>query len=117
VNEVPYRLVIDFETPLGKFGDEPAQGEVFFLDPEKQPGAVLARNCLRPVPAHLAGQNAARFAQAANPIDHRADPYGKMRCRLAPRQATLFNRRNNPFSKISRIWSSHPCWPPPQPAG
>jgi hypothetical protein len=33
VNEVPHCLVIDFEAAPGELGDEPAQGEVFFLNP------------------------------------------------------------------------------------
>jgi hypothetical protein len=42
--------------------------------------------------------------EAADPIDHRADSNREMRRHLAPPQAILFNRRNNSFSKISRIW-------------
>jgi hypothetical protein len=109
MDEVPHRSVIDLEAALGELGNEPAQGKIFFLDPKKQPGAVLVRNCLRPMAAHLAGHNAAGFLEAPDLIDHRADPDGKMSCRLSPRHAALQNCRNNSLSQISRIWSSHPC--------
>jgi hypothetical protein len=101
VNEIPHRLVIDLEPAPGQFGDESAQGKIFFRDPQKQKAAMLANDRFRLVPAHLARQNAAGFSEAADPIDHRADPDGKMRGCLAPRHAALQNRRDNPLSKIA----------------
>jgi hypothetical protein len=84
VDEVPHRLVIDFETATGKLSHKPAQGKIFFLNPEKQKGAVLTGDCFRLVPADLAVQNAAGLPEPANPIDDRADSHGKLRGRLAP---------------------------------
>jgi hypothetical protein len=89
MDEIPYRLVIDLEAAFSKFGDEAAQGEIVFLDPEQQPGAVLSGDCFRLVPAHLARQNAAGFAKPPDPIDHRADPNGKLRGCLSPRSAAF----------------------------
>jgi hypothetical protein len=58
-------------------------------------------------PPHLAWRSAARFPEAPNPIDDRADAHAKLRRRLAPRYATFLNRRNHPFTKIQGIGSAH----------
>ena len=47
--------IIDFQAACSQFGHQSAQGEVAVLDPLKQPQAVLARNLLWFVTAHLAG--------------------------------------------------------------
>src|SRR5712692_6883738 len=107
VDEVPDRAIIDLQSALGEFGDEPAQGEVPILGPQYEPSAVLTRNPLRLVPAHLARRNAARLAQPPHPIDHRADPHAKLGRRPAPRHPTLLTRRNYPRTQIKRIGSSH----------
>jgi hypothetical protein len=114
MDEVPDRSIIHLETALGEFGHQPAQGKVLLLDPLQQPGAMLARDRLRLVPAHLARCDAAGLSEAPNPGDHRTDADAKLRRCLAPRQAALLNRGNNPFAKIKRIRLSHPYWPPIQ---
>src|ERR1700680_760676 len=105
MDEVPDRAVIDLKSALGEFGDEPTQGEVFLPGPLQEPDAVLARNRLRLVPAHLARRNAARLAQPPHPIDHRTDAHAKLGRRPAPRHPTLLNRRNHPLTQI-RLKSS-----------
>src|SRR6202521_1127605 len=107
MDEVPDRAVIDLKSALGEFGDEPAQGEVSLPGPLQQPDAVLARNRLRLVPAHLARPTAARPAQPPHPIDHRTDAHAKLGRRPAPRHPTLLNRRNHPLTQIKRIGSTH----------
>src|SRR3984893_18003749 len=107
VDEVPHRSVVDLKAALGELSDQPPQGEVLLLGPSQQPSTMLACDRLRLVPAHLAWRNAARFPQAPNPIDDRADAHAKMRRRLAPRYATLLNRRNHPYTKIQGIGSAH----------
>jgi hypothetical protein len=57
-------------------------GEVPCLGALQQPGAVLARNCLRLVPTHLPRRNAAGLTQASHPDNRRADADAKLR-RLA----------------------------------
>jgi len=112
VDEAPDRPVINLETALGKFGHKPAQGEVFLLRALQQPSAVLARNRLRLVPAHLARHNAAGLTQAPHPVDGRADTHAELRRRPVAGHAASLNRCNHPFAKIDRIRFAHPCWPP-----
>src|SRR5947207_15841753 len=59
MNEVPHRVVIDFQPAPSKFSHEPAQGEIVGPDPLRQPDRMVPRNRLRFVPAHLARCDAA----------------------------------------------------------
>ena len=59
MDEVPNSPIMDLEAALGEFGDKPAQSEIPCLEALQQPGAVLARNGLRLVPAHLPRRKAA----------------------------------------------------------
>jgi hypothetical protein len=65
-----------------------------------QPNPVLARNCLRLVPAHLPRRNAARLTQALHPDNRRADAYAELRRCLVARHASSLNRGNHAFAKI-----------------
>ena len=67
MDEVPDRPVVDLETTLGEFDDEPPQREVPLLGPLQKPDTVLTRNRLRLVPAHLARRDTARLPQAPHP--------------------------------------------------
>jgi hypothetical protein len=100
VDEVPDRPIIDLEAALGEFGDKPAQGEVPCPGALQQPGTVLARNCLRLVPAHLPRRNAAGLAQAPHPDNRRADAHAELCRRLVAGQASSLNRGNHPLAKI-----------------
>src|SRR6202171_2219342 len=116
MDELPDRAIIDLETAPGEFSHQPTQGEVAVLDPLQQPEAVLARNRLRPVAAHLAWRNAPGLTHALHPVDRRADAHPKLLRRPGTRHSARHNRCNHPLTKINRIRSAHPCWPPSQPA-
>ena len=73
MHEIPHRMVVDLQAAPGKFGNEPAQGEVVVLDPLRQPNRVFTRNRLRLVTAHLTGLNAARLIDSLHPANRRAD--------------------------------------------
>jgi hypothetical protein len=116
MHELPDRSVIDLKTTLAEFHHERAQGEVSLLDPSQQPDAMLPRNRLRLVTAHLARRYAAGLAQALHPVDGGADANPELLGRTVTGQAATQNRRNHPLAKINRIRFAHPCWPPSQPA-
>ena len=80
MNEIPDGAVIYFQPALGKIGNQPAQGELSFLDPLQEPEPVLAGNQLWPVSTHPSGRNAAGFAQAPHPVNGGADAYPKLFC-------------------------------------
>src|ERR1700760_2043904 len=115
MDELPYRTVIDLQAALGKFGHEPAQGEVAFPNALSQPDGMFARDRLWLVTAHLAGFDAAGLVLALGPIDGRANRDPKLFGGLIAGHAA-FDRRHNPLPKVKRIRGSHPCWPPSQPA-
>jgi len=98
MDEVPHRTIIDLKATLGELGDQPADGEVFPIDPLQKPDAVLTGDRLRLVAAHLARCNTAGLPEQPNPSDHRADPDAKLRSRLASGHPTLLNRRNCPLT-------------------
>lgn len=93
MDEVPDCPIIDLEATLGQFGDQSAQGEVPYLGALQQPGAVLARDCLRLVPAHLSWRNAAGLPQAPYPDNRRADAYAELCRGLVAGQASSLNLR------------------------
>src|SRR5882724_4419272 len=68
---------------------------------------MLAPDGLRLVPAHLARRDGPRVLETPQPIDRRAYTYAEPRRRLIPRQALLFDRRDNALSKVHRIRSCH----------
>jgi len=116
MDELPHRPVIDLQPTLGKFDDKTAQSEVPILDPLQQPDAVLARNRLRPMPAHLTRRNATGLALAIHPVNGRANAHPKLLRRPVTRHAPSQNGSNYPLAEIERIRLAHPCWPPSQPA-
>src|SRR4029077_20721975 len=89
VDEVPDCTIIDLEATLGQFGDQSAQGKVPYLGALQQPGAVLARDCLRFVPAHLPWRNAAGLTQAPYPDNRRADAHAELCRGLMAGQASV----------------------------
>jgi hypothetical protein len=100
VDEVPDRPVIDLEAALGEFGDKPAQGKVLCLCALQQPSTVLARNCLRLVPAHLPRRDASGLTQASHPDNRSADAHAESCRRLVAGQASSLNRSNDALAKI-----------------
>jgi len=100
VDEVPDRPIIDLEAGLGEFGYKPAQGEVPCLGALQQPSTMLARNCLRLVPAHLPRRNGSGLTQAPHPDNRSADAYPELCRRLVAGQASRLNRGNHPLAKI-----------------
>jgi hypothetical protein len=54
MHEVPDRPVINLKSALGEFATKPVRWNPRSFDSPQQRGAVLARNRLRLVPAHLA---------------------------------------------------------------
>src|SRR5271166_3966475 len=95
VDEVPHRVVIDFEAVLGEFAHQPAQREPSFPDASRHKDLMIASNRLRLMPAHLARRHAARVLEPPDPNDDRADPNAEHGCRPMPRQSALHNRRNH----------------------
>src|SRR5262245_12794650 len=112
MNELPDRAVIDLDTARGQFADQPAQGELTILDPIQQPSAVLARNRLWLMPAHLAGSHTPGLAQTGHPANCAADTHPELLGCFVTRQHVAFHRRNHAFAKILRVWLAHPSWPP-----
>jgi hypothetical protein len=100
VDEVPDRPIIDLEAALGEFGDKSAQGEVPCLGALQQPSTMLARNCLRLVPAHLPRRNASGLTQAPHPDNRSADTHAELCRRLVAGQASSLNRGNHALAKI-----------------
>src|ERR1700704_4895823 len=116
VDEFPHRAVIHLQATLGEFSHQPAQGEIRLPAPLHQPITMPSRNLLRPVAAELVWLDATGLAEAPHPIDRRTDAYAKLcRCLMA-RQPTFDDSSNHPLTKVVRIRSPHPCWPPSQPA-
>jgi hypothetical protein len=102
VNEVPHRSIVNLEAALGKFGHEPAQGELPVPDPLHQKSLMLASNGLWLVPAHLARRHAARLLEPPNPIDHRAGRDAELGRRPMPRLPAFQNRRDGTLTKVNR---------------
>ena len=111
MNEVPHRVVIDFQPAPSKFSHEPAQGEIVGPDPLRQPDRMVPRNRLRFVPAHLARCDAAGLIDPLHPVNGRADRDPKLFGGPIAGHATL-NRCNHPLPKVLRVRLAHPCWPP-----
>lgn len=102
MHEIPHRMVVDLQAAPGKFGNEPAQGEVGILDPLRQPNRMFTRNRLRLVTAHLPWGDAAGLIEPLHPADRRADRDPKLLgCPIAGH--TAFNSRHHPLPKIERV--------------
>ena len=74
VDELPHRTVIDLQSALGKFRDQPAQGEVRLPAPVHQPVAVSTRDLLRLVAADLVRRDTAGPPKALNPKNRLLTP-------------------------------------------
>src|SRR5882724_9365529 len=100
VDELPDWPVIHLQAAFGELGDEAAQGEVSVVDPLQQPEAVLARNLLGLVPAHLARRNAAGLPHPFHPANSSADSHPELLRRSVARHTAAHNRCNHPVPKI-----------------
>src|SRR6202021_2001362 len=113
VDEFPHRAVIDLEATLSEFAHQPAHGKILPA-PLHQPFAMRPRNLLWPIATDLVRLDAAGLVEAPYPVDRRADAHPKLGRRLMPRQAPFDDSLHHPLTKVVRIRSSHPCWPPIQ---
>jgi hypothetical protein len=99
MDEFPYRPVINLQPALGELGDQATQGEIS-LGSFQHKDTVLARNCLLPVTAHLAGRHAAGLPLPPYPANGCADGNPELLGRLIAGQAAAQNRCNHPLAKI-----------------
>jgi hypothetical protein len=63
------------------------------------------------MPAHPVRRRAPRRAKPLRPLHNARYAHPKQR-RRCPARATARHRCHNPISKVRRIGSRHPCWPP-----
>ncbi len=116
MDEGPDRTIVHLQPALGELGHQPAQGEVFLLDPGQKPGTVLAGKRPRLVAADLARLDAAGLALPIHPPDRRTHTDAKLRRSPVTGQPAPLNRRNHPLSKIKAIGSRHEILASSQPA-
>ena len=107
----PDRPVINSDPAFGQFSYKTAQSEIR-LHPLQQPVPMRANQLAWLVTAHLPRGYTPRFPVPPQPVHRCADRNAKAPRRLVARKTIPFNRQNHTFSKINRIGSRHPCWPP-----
>jgi len=113
--EMPDRKAAHLQTAGRKLRLQSAQRQVRLLGKPPQNEHPLGCHHIRPPATHRLRLNPARLPQALRPAHHRRNAHPELRRSLTAGPAR-FNRTDNTLTKIRRISSSHPCWPPFQQA-
>src|SRR5438105_8805798 len=114
-DQVPQRMIAGLAAALLQFGQDLAQRHIRLPGDAGNNPVPLLQQGERPLAAHRLGGNAATLPLQPRPALHRGLADLKPSRNLSTAHASPI-RRNDTFTQIHRIRTSHAGWPPSQPA-